>query len=357
MIILNNEDYKNWILELKSKIKNVQIKAAITVNKELLMFYWELGADIINKQKNYNWGDNFLQQLSKDLISEFPQMKGFSIRNLEAIRQWRKFWDNLIPQQVVAELENNKKEEIIAQLFQIPWGQNLVIISKCKNYNEAIYYVNNIIQNNWSRSVLIHQIENGLYQREGKAINNFELTLPKANSDLARETLKDPYIFDFLTLTKEYTERDLENSLVEHITKFLLELGAGFAYIGRQVKIQVGERDFYIDLLFYHTRLHCYVVIELKTVEFEPEHAGKLNFYIKAVDEKLRQNGDEATIGILLCKSKDKFVAEYALSDINKPIGVSEYQLTQSLPENLKSSLPTIEELELELLDETEGEN
>lgn len=230
----------------------------------------------------------------------------------------------------------------------------MVIISKCKNYSEAIFYVNNIIQNNWSRSVLTHQIENGLYQREGKAINNFELTLPKVNSDLARETLKDPYIFDFLTLTKEYTERDLENSLVEHITKFLLELGAGFAYIGRQVKIQVGERDFYIDLLFYHARLHCYVVIELKTIEFEPEHAGKLNFYIKAVDEKLRQNGDEATIGILLCKSKDKFVAEYALSDINKPIGISEYQLTQSLPEKLKGSLPTIEELELELLNEKE---
>jgi len=195
----------------------------------------------------------------------------------------------------------------------------LVIISKCKNYSEAIFYVNNIIQNNWSRSVLTHQIENGLYQREGKAINNFELTLPKVNSDLARETLKDPYIFNFLTLTKEYT-----------------------------------ERDFYIDLLFYHTRLHCYVVIELKTIEFEPEHAGKLNFYIKAVDEKLRQNGDEATIGILLCKSKDKFVAEYALSDINKPIGISEYQLTQSLPEKLKGSLPTIEELELELLNEKE---
>lgn len=349
MIILNNEDYKNWILELKSKIKNVQIKAAITVNRELLMFYWELGADIINKQENHKWGNNFIKQLSKDLISEFPEMKGFSTRNLEAIRQWRRFWDNLISQQLVAELESNKKEEIITQLFQIPWGHNLVIISKCKNYSEAFYYVINTAQNNWSRAVLVHQIENGLYHREGKAINNFELTLPKVNSDLARETLKDPYIFDFLTLTKEYTERDLENSLVEHITKFLLELGAGFAYVGRQVKLQVGERDFYIDLLFYHTRLHCYVVIELKTVEFEPEHAGKLNFYIKAVDEKLRQNGDESTIGILLCKSKDKFVAEYALSDINKPIGISEYQLTQSLPEKLKGSLPSIEDIEEEL--------
>jgi predicted nuclease of restriction endonuclease-like (RecB) superfamily len=192
-------------------------------------------------------------------------------------------------------------------------------------------------------------METGLYHREGKAISNFIETLPAPQSDLAQQTLKDPYVFDFMALSAGFNERDLENKLVEHITHFLLELGAGFAYLGKQVPVQVGEREFFIDLLFYHTRLHCYVVVELKTVDFEPEHAGKLNFYIKAVDEQLRQKGDEPTIGILLCKGRDRLVAEYALSDIHKPIGVSEYQLTQSLPENLKSSLPSIEEIEAEL--------
>ncbi len=207
----------------------------------------------------------------------------------------------------------------------------------------------NILVYNWSRSVLVHQIESGLYQREGKSINNFAVTLPKPQSDLARETLKDPYIFDFLGMTKEYNERDLERGLINHITNFLLELGSGFAFVGRQVQIQVGEKVFFIDLLFYHARLHCYVVVELKTVDFEPEHTGKLNLYIKVVDSQLRKEGDQPTIGMLLCKSKDKLVAEYALSDIHKPIGVSEYQLIHSLPEELKGSLPTIEEIEKEL--------
>jgi predicted nuclease of restriction endonuclease-like (RecB) superfamily len=197
--------------------------------------------------------------------------------------------------------------------------------------------------------VLVHQIESGLFKREGNSVNNFALTLPAPQSDLAKQTMKDPYVFDFLSITKEYNERDLEVGLVEHITHFLLELGAGFAYVGRQLPIQVGEKEFFLDLLFYHTKLHCFVVIELKTGDFEPEHAGKLNFYIKAVDTLLRKEGDQPTIGILLCKKKDKLVAEYALSDIHKPIGVSEYQLTHSLPHNLKSSLPSIEEIEKEL--------
>jgi predicted nuclease of restriction endonuclease-like (RecB) superfamily len=201
----------------------------------------------------------------------------------------------------------------------------------------------------WSRSVLVHQIESGLYSREGKAVTNFSKTLPTPQSDLAVQTLKDPYVFDFLTMTKNYNELELEKLLVNHITHFLLELGSGFAYIGRQLQLKVGERDFLIDLLFYHTRLHCYVVVELKAIDFEPEHAGKLNFYIKAVDSQYRREGDQPTIGLLLCKSKDKLVVEYALSDIHKPIGVSEYQLTKSLPENLKPSLPSVEELEREL--------
>jgi predicted nuclease of restriction endonuclease-like (RecB) superfamily len=334
-----NKEYKNWLTEIKLKIRNVQIKAAVKVNIELLHFYWELGADIVVKQATAKWGDGFLPQLSRDLMAEFPEMKGFSLSNLKYIKQWYLFYrqNNAISQQAVG------------QVTGIPWGHNIAIVTKCKDINEALYYVQNTMVHNWSRSVLMHQIESGLYQREGESVNNFAVALPKSQSDLAKQTLKDPYIFDFLSMTKDYDERDLEKGLIGHITQFLLELGAGFAYIGRQVRIQVGEKEFFIDLLFYHTRLHCYVVVELKTVDFEPEHAGKLNFYIKAIDSQFRKEGDQSTIGILLCKNKDKLVVEYALSDIQKPMGVSEYQLTQSLPDDLKPSLPSIEEIEREL--------
>lgn len=337
--LTQNSDYKRWLKNLKQKVAQTQIKAAVSVNATLLQFYWELGEDIVQRQAQASWGDGFLAQLSKDLMAEFPEMKGFSKRNLEQIRKWYRFWSThpAIAQQPVA------------QLWQIPWGHNLAILSKSQSHDEASYYVAKTQKHGWSRSVLIHQMESGLWHREGKVLSNFDQALPAPQSDLAQQTLKDPYIFDFLALTDEYNERELEQGLVNHITQFLLELGAGFAYVGKQVPIQVGERDFYLDLLFYHIQLHCYVVIELKAIEFEPEHAGKLNFYIKAVDESLRQEGDQPTIGILLCKNKDKLVAEYALSDIQKPIGVSEYQLTQSLPQNLKSKLPSIEELENEL--------
>jgi predicted nuclease of restriction endonuclease-like (RecB) superfamily len=237
-------------------------------------------------------------------------------------------------------------------ITSVPWGHNVLITSKCETIEEATFYISAVIQNGWSRNVLRHQIEIQLYEREGKAISNFKKTLPKAQSDLAEQTLKDPYVFDFLAMSKNYSERDLENQLIEHITQFLLELGTGFAFIGRQVGLKVGNRDFFIDLLFYHTKLHCYIVLELKTGEFEPEHAGKLNFYIKAVDEQLKTDKDEPTIGLLLCKEKDKLIAEYSLSDIHKPMGISEYQLTQMLPNNLKSSLPSIEQIEKELSEE-----
>lgn len=340
-----DQTYKNWLKELKQSVLQVQLKAAVSVNSELLQFYWNLGQDIIIKEKEAAWGSGFLKQLSSDLIKEFPDMKGFSLRNIQYIKKWYNFYNQ----------DKSITQQAVAQLVKIPWGHNLRIIDKCKFPEEAMYYVCNTIEHNWSRNVLIHQIESGLYNREGKATTNFSNTLPKPQSDLATQTLKDPYMFDFLTLTQDYNERDLENNLIKHITNFLLELGAGFAYMGRQFKLEVGEREFYIDLLFYHAKLHCYVVIELKTGEFEPEHAGKLNFYIKAVDEQLKRDHDEPTIGILLCKTKDKLVAEYALSDINKPIGVSEYQLTQQLPDNLKSSLPTIEEIENELASELGG--
>jgi len=351
-LAINNE-YKRWLIEVKTAILQSQIKAAVRVNVELLQLYWRLGAMIVGKQQDSSWGSSLVQQLSQDLRHEFPDMKGFSRTNLTYMRQWYLFYrqeDTIVPQ-VVGQLETPKYEEI----FQIPWGHNREIISKCQDLWEARYYVQQTIQYNWSRAVLVHQIESRLYQREGKALSNFDQTLPKPQSDLAQQTLKDPYIFDFLHLTKEYTERDLEDGLVEHITKFLLELGAGFSFIGRQYHLAVGEQDFYIDLLFYHVRLHCYVVIELKVTSFLPEYAGKLNFYLSVVDDQLRSDHDEPTIGILICKDKDKTVAEYALRDIHKPIGVSEYQLTQALPDNLKSSLPSIEEIERELESLNEG--
>jgi len=344
---LHTVDYREWLKALKARVRQVQLKAAVAVNEELLRFYWELGADIVEKQKNAAWGSGFIKQLSQDLRAEFPEMKGFSLRNIKYVRQWFLFYSDvaLKGQQPVAQFAKQPASQII----QIPWGHNLTIISKCKSTDEALYYVQNTLEHGWSRSVLTHQIESGLWQREGRALTNFTKVLSAPQSDLANQTIKDPYVFDFLTLTQDYNERELEAGLIEHITQFLLELGAGFAYIGRQVPLQVGERDFFLDLLFYHTRLHCYVVVELKVVDFEPEHAGKLNFYLKAVDEQLRREGDQASIGILLCKNRDKTVVEYALSDVHKPIGVSEYQLTQALPEDLKSSLPSIEELEAEL--------
>jgi predicted nuclease of restriction endonuclease-like (RecB) superfamily len=331
-------DYKAWVAQLKTRLRSMQLKAAVSVNSALLEFYWELGADIVDREKNRTWGDGFLKQLSQDLMAEFPDMKGFSKRNLEQIRRWHLFW-----------VGNSIAQQAVAQLRQIPWGHNIMIVSKCQSQAEALYYVENTIQYGWSRNVLTHQIESQLWERKGQAIANFTTTLPSPQSDLAQQTLKDPYIFDFLSLAEDYSERDLELGLVEHITQFLLELGAGFAYLGRQVPLQVGDRDFFLDLLFYHTHLHCYVVIELKTGDFEPEHAGKLNFYLKAVDEKMRRSGDEPTIGLLLCKQRDRLVAEWALSDVHKPIGIAEYQIPHELPENLRSRLPTIEQIEAEL--------
>jgi len=352
--------YSQWLKALKTKFRSTQLKAVVRVNRTLLEFYWELGADIIEKQSNSNWGDGFLKQLSQDMTAEFPGMKGFSERNLKYMRQWFLFYagSSEFGQQAVAQIakpsfskvpDSHFGQQAVGQITQIPWGHNITIITKCKIMAEAVFYVQNTKIHNWSRSVLMHQIESGLWHCEGKAITNFTESLPAPQSDLAQQTLKDPYVFDFLTLTKEHNERDLELGLTRHITNFLLELGAGFAYMGRQVALQVGERDFFIDLLFYHTKLNCYVVIELKTTDFEPEYVGKLNFYIKAVDEQFRNEDDQPTIGLLLCKNKDKLVAEYALSDIQKPMGISEYQLSHTLPDNLKSSLPSIEEIEAEL--------
>jgi predicted nuclease of restriction endonuclease-like (RecB) superfamily len=352
--IAGGHDYGQWFQELKTRFQRVQLKAAVAVNTALLKFYWELGSDIVAKQKDHTWGSGFLNRLSADLIREFPEVKGFSKRNLELVRQWHLFWrDTVLAQQTVAPIA----QQAVSQIWSIPWGHNLAIIAKCKQVQEALYYVRGTLEHGWSRSVLVHQIESGLWQREGRALTNFVQTLPPAQSDLAAQVLKDPYVFDFLSLTREHTERELESDLIAHITQFLLELGAGFAYIGRQVPLQVGEREFFLDLLFYHTRLHCHVVVELKTVDFEPEFAGKLNFYIKAVDEQLRSEGDNPTIGLLLCKSKDRLVAEYALSDIHKPMGIAAYTLSHTLPESLRGKLPSIEQLARELGLETGGDD
>jgi predicted nuclease of restriction endonuclease-like (RecB) superfamily len=327
-------DYKIWISELKLKIRSTQIKTAIAVNSSLIQFYWELGKMITKKQSQTSWGDKLLEQISKDLKDEFPDLKGFSVRNLKYCRLFYNFYkDSQIRQQLVA---------------QLPWGHNILIFSKSNSENEALFYIQQTIENSWSRDVLGLQIKSNLFERTGKSITNFKTTLSDPFSDLAEQTLKDPYIFDFITITSKAKEKDIENQLIEHIKKFLLELGKGFAFIGQQYHIEIAENDYYLDLLFYHIKLKCYVVIELKNRKFIPEDAGKLNFYLSAVDTLLKENEDKSTIGLLLCRDKNNIEAEFSLRDLNKPIGISEFQLTEIIPEELKSSLPTIEEIENE---------
>lgn len=337
-------EYKVWLESLKSKFRSSQIKASIKVNTTLLEFYWDLGGQIVQKKEEHKWGNSFLEKLSHDLSAEFPNIKGFSYRNIRFIRQWYIFW-----QQGATKIENENWQHLVAILLQVPWGHHQIILNKIKNIDEAIYYVQNTLKNGISRSVLVHQIESNLYERNGKALTNFENTLPPLQSDLAKEITKDPYNFDFLALTQDYQEKELEDALTQNITNFLLELGSGFAFVGRQYKLIVGGDEFKIDLLFYHIKLKCYVVVELKATSFKPEHAGKLSFYTSAIDGKLKGSDDNPTIGILICKSKNDTVVEYALKDINKPLGISEYQLTEILPKEYKSSLPSIEEIEAKL--------
>ena len=337
-------EYKNWLESLKNSFRSSQIKASIKVNTTLLEFYWDLGGQILEKQEEHKWGSGFLEELSHDLSAEFPDLKGFSYRNIRFIRQWYVFW-----QQGAAKIENENWQQLVAILFQVPWGHHQIILNKIKNIDEAIYYVQNTIKNGISRNVLIHQIESNFYGRDGKAITNFENTLPPIQSDLAKEITKDPYNFDFIALTQDYQEKELEDALTKNITNFLLELGSGFAFVGRQYKLIVGGDEFKIDLLFYHIKLKCYVVVELKATSFKPEHAGKLSFYTSAIDGELKGSDDNSTIGILICKSKNDTVVEYTLKDINKPLGISEYQLTEILPKEYKSSLPSIEEIEAKL--------
>jgi len=297
--------------------------------------YWDIGRQILARQDKEGWGAKIIDRLAADLKKSFPDMKGFSSRNLKYMR---KFAENYPDRKFVQEV-----------LAQITWYHNITLLEKVKIPIEREWYIHETIENGWSRDIMVIQIETGLYQRQGKGVSNFSRTLPSPQSDLARQTLKDPYIFDFLMLEKDAREREIENQLTYHITRFLLELGTGFAFVGRQYHLEISHKDYYIDLLFYHLKLKCYVIIELKAKEFKPEYAGKLNFYLSAVDDLLKTEDENPSIGIILCKTKDKVLAEYALRDITKPMGISEYQLTNAIPEKFKSSLPSIEDLESEL--------
>jgi predicted nuclease of restriction endonuclease-like (RecB) superfamily len=334
-------DYGPWLAELKTRIHLAQQRAARSVNRELVLLYWQIGRDILERQGREGWGAKVIERLSVDLRNAFPEMKGFSRANLLYMRAFAEAWpDPQIVQQAVG---------------QLPWGHNLVLLSKLKTTDLRLAYATRAAEMGWSRAVLVHHIERRLLEREGQATTNFDLRLPPPSSDLARESLKDPYLFDFLGVGDEASERAIETALVDHITRFLLELGAGFAYVGRQVPLEVGGEDFFIDLLFYHLKLRCYVVIELKATAFKPEHTGQLSFYLSAVDAQMKGEHDAPTIGMLLCKSKNKVVAEYALRNIHQPIGVAEYQLTESLPPDLQTSLPSIEAIEQALTDPAGG--
>ncbi|BAY64446.1 hypothetical protein NIES22_45440 [Calothrix brevissima NIES-22] len=331
------DDYDNFLRDLKERIQSAQKRVVLSVNQELVLLYWHIGRDILNRQQQQGWGAKVIDRLAVDLRLAFPEMKGFSRTNLLYMRAFAEAYPD---------------EQIVQQLVgQIPWGHNIRILDSVKDASARLWYIQKTIENGWSRNILNLQIQSQLYNRQGKAITNFNATLPSSQSYLARETLKDPYVFDFLSLGEDAQEREVEKELVKHITKFLLELGVGFAFVGEQYPLKIGEEEFYIDLLFYHVKLHCFVVVELKTGKFKPEYTGKINFYLSAVDDLLKSNLDNASIGLILCASKDNVIAEYALRDVNKPIGIAEWQvgLTKSLPKELQTQLPTIEQLEAEL--------
>ena len=329
------EGYSDWLSDLKGRIHSSQQRSTLAVNRELVLLYWQIGRDILSRQSQQGWGTKVIERLAQDLRTAFPDMKGFSPRNLKYMRAFAEAWPDA--------------EFVQGVLAQLPWYHQIALLDKLPGPETRRWYASKAIEHNWSRNILVMQIESRLLERNGNAVSNFETHLPKAQSDLARESLKDPYRFDFLGLTIDAQEREIENALVKHVTDFLLELGAGFAFVGKQVLVDVGGDEFFIDLLFYHLKLRCYVVVELKAGKFKPEHLGQLSFYLAAVDAQLKHPQDGPTIGLLLCKSKNKVVAEYALRDNVRPISVAEYQLRESLPAELQASLPSIEQIEREL--------
>lgn len=336
-------DYKQWLKEVKQQIRTSQLKAAVRVNRALIQLYWNLGKDIAERQLEIAWGAGFFDKLSHDLKDEFPDMQGFSPTNLKYCKRFYLFYNQhaVIRHQLGDELEEG--------LFSIPWRHHIEIITKCRSIDEALFYVNKTLENGWSRAVLMNFLDSNLYATQGKAITNFSKQLPEPMSDLAMQTLKDPYNFDFLTMREGYNERELEYALTKNITNFLLELGSGFAFVGREVRLEVDNTEFYIDLLFYHLKLRCYVVVELKVTEFEPGYLGQLGFYVTAVNKQIKRKEDNPTIGLIICKTKNQVVAEYALEGTNQPLGISQYDLVKIMPEELKNTLPSIEEIENKL--------
>jgi predicted nuclease of restriction endonuclease-like (RecB) superfamily len=330
------EDYAAFLEDIKSRVASAQIKAALSVNRALVLLYWQIGRDILERQAAQGWGAKVIDNLAKDLRNAFPEMKGFSPRNLKYMRAFAEAYpETEFVQQVAA---------------QIPWFTNCLILDKTGDAAEREWYIKQTIEQGWSRNVLALQIDSKLFERQGKAVTNFEKTLPVPQSELAQDILKSPYNFDFLGLGKKVLERDVENALLANLKKFFIELGKGFAFVGNQYPLEIGGQDYFLDLLFYHLKLRCFVVIDLKIDEFKPEYAGKMNFYLSAVDDLLRHESDAPSIGLILCRDKNKIIVEYSLRDQTKPIGVSDYKL---LPDELQESLPTAEEIESVIGEET----
>ena len=329
------EGYAALLGELKERIRTVRLRAAVAVNQELIQLYWSIGQDILARQDAAGWGGRVIDRLAVDLRRDFPKMTGLSARNLKYMRAFAAAYpDRAVVQQVVARL---------------PWGHNVRLVESVKDPAERLWYARQAVEHGWSRNVLTHQVDIGLFHRQGRALTNFARTLPVPQSDLAQEMVKDPYSFDFLSLGLAVSERELERGLLEHLRALILELGKGFAFVGNQVPLEVGGQDYFLDLLFYHLRLRCFVVVELKIEEFKPEFAGKMNFYLSAVDDRLRHASDAPSIGIILCRDKNAMVVEYALRNLAKPMGIAEYRLSPGLPAQLRDELPTVEELSREL--------
>ncbi len=348
--------YSGLLAEIKQRVRQGQARAILAVNQELLALYWDIGCLIDARQKEKGWGAGVIPRLAKGLHNELPEEKGFSERNIKLMVQFYREYPTLfvseaIGQPAVAQLPDSVSQPEKGQplLAQIPWAHNVLLMQRVKDRGTRLWYAEATLAQGWSRNVLQMQIETAAHMRQGEATSNFALRLPPPQSDLVQQALKDPYLFDFLTLEEPFRERELETGLIAHLEKFLLELGQGFAFVGRQYHVDVGDQDFYIDLLFYHLRLRCYIVIELKRGKFKPEYAGKMNFYCSVVDDVLRHESDAPTIGLILCQQQNAVIAEYALRGVDKPIGVSTFDLTRALPTELESSLPSIEQIEREL--------
>lgn len=352
-----DQNYKNWIKDISSRFRRSQIKAATHVNEEMLHFYWSIGRDIVLMRAKSKWGSGYIEKISRDIQKSLPGVKSFSVTNLKYMRSFYELYPDAIEKspQVGDELKSPQvgDENDTTLVFRIPWGHNKLIIDKCKgDEDKALFFVKETLSNNWSRAVLMNFLDTNLYERQGKAVTNFKLSLPAEQSDLAQQITRDPYNFDFLTLRTNYNEKELKDALMDNLQNFFLELGKGFALLGREYRLVVGNTEQFLDMLFYNVQLHCYVVVEIKVREFDPRDMGQLTTYVAAVDGMLRSDKDAQTIGLLICKTKDNVLAQYAANGIKYPIGISEYELSDTLPEDFKSSMPTIEEIEDELKDD-----